>query len=84
MILVACSTRKNHRKFSGPPFRKEALKQGALIITGPFNNFHPSGINTLFLPFSTEQKISYPIIVIAAHPAKKPRIVPPFSGGSPA
>jgi hypothetical protein len=37
--------RKNYRKFPGPPFRKEALKQGSLIITGPFNNFHHSGMN---------------------------------------
>ena len=39
-------TRKNHRKFPGPPFRKEALKQGSLIIIGPFNNFHRLGLTS--------------------------------------
>ncbi len=46
-------TRKNRRKFSGPLFRKEALKQVFLIITGSFKNFHPTGVNSLFMPVST-------------------------------
>jgi len=37
-----------------------------------------------FLKTRTRFGRSYPIRPIAAHPAKSPRIVPPFSGGCPA
>ena len=58
--LVACSitliqasmTRKNRRKPSGPPFRKEALMQETFVPIGPFNDVHPSGMNSSFLPVS--------------------------------
>jgi hypothetical protein len=49
----ASMTRKNRKKPSGPPFRKEALMRETLVPIGPFNDVHPSGMNSSFMPVST-------------------------------